>query len=91
MIKTKRVYERPSREDGTRILVDRLWPRGISKDAAKVDEWMREIGPSDKLRKWFGHDPKKWDGFRRRYVEELKQKSDLTNRLSLISKKGTLT
>ena len=70
-IKIKRVYDRPGPEDGTRILVDRLWPRGLSKEAAKVDHWAKKIAPSNELRKWYGHDPEKWDEFRRRYGAEL--------------------
>jgi uncharacterized protein YeaO (DUF488 family) len=91
MIRTKRVYEKPSREDGTRVLVDRLWPRGISKDGAKVDEWLREIAPSDRLRKWFRHDPDRWDGFKRKYMKELESRRDLREKLKDISKSGTLT
>ncbi len=72
MLKVKRVYDPPSKEDGYRILVDRVWPRGFTKEKARVDEWRRDLGPSDALRKWFGHDPDKWDEFRRRYREELK-------------------
>lgn len=74
MLKVKRVYDPPSKEDGYRILVDRVWPRGFTKEKARVDEWRRELGPSDALRKWFGHDPDKWDEFRRRYREELEDK-----------------
>jgi uncharacterized protein YeaO (DUF488 family) len=91
MIRTKRVYEKASREDGTRVLVDRLWPRGISKDGAKVDEWLREIAPSDRLRKWFRHDPGRWDRFKRKYMKELESRRDLREKLKDISKSGTLT
>ncbi len=70
-IKVKRVYEEPSRSDGYRVLVDRVWPRGISKEGAAVKEWLKEVGPSTALRKWFDHDPAKWDDFRRRYFAEL--------------------
>lgn len=91
MIKTKRVYEKSAKDDGTRVLVDRLWPRGISKKAAKIDEWLREIAPSDKLRKWFGHDPGKWEGFKRKYIKELEGKGDLKKKLLDISRVGTLT
>lgn len=77
MIKIKRVYEGPSNEDGFRVLVDRLWPRGLSRDRAKVDLWLKDIAPSDKLRKWFAHDPEKWGEFKRRYFEELKGKKEL--------------
>ena len=70
-IKLKRVYERPSKDDGFRVLVDRLWPRGVSKADASLASWMKEIAPSDELRRWFDHDPDKWDEFRRRYEMEL--------------------
>jgi uncharacterized protein YeaO (DUF488 family) len=91
MIKIKRVYEAPRDEDGVRILVDRLWPRGVSKDEARIDKWMKEIAPSDKLRKWFGHDPKKWRQFKDRYGKELKGKTDLIEELRGTSKRCTLT
>jgi uncharacterized protein YeaO (DUF488 family) len=77
MIRTKRIYEPATAEDGLRILVDRLWPRGIEKEKAKVDLWLKEIAPSDVLREWFSHDPKKWDQFKRRYEAELKDKQEL--------------
>ncbi len=91
MIKLKRVYETPSKDDGERILVERLWPRGLSKEQAKVDLWLKEIAPSAELRKWFGHDPDKWDEFRRRYEKELKGKRDLIELLRRKSKEGTIT
>ncbi len=71
MLKVKRVYEPPGGDDGYRILVDRIWPRGITKEKAGIHEWRRDLAPSDALRKWFGHDPDKWDEFRRRYRSEL--------------------
>lgn len=71
MLLVKRVYDPPSADDGFRILVDRVWPRGVTRERARVDEWRRELGPSDALRKWFGHDPARWDEFRKRYREEL--------------------
>ncbi len=71
MIKLKRVYESPSKEDGIRILVERLWPRGIKKTSLRLDFWEKEVAPSDGLRKWFGHDPARWQEFRRRYFAEL--------------------
>ena len=71
-IKIKRAYEKPAAEDGLRILIDRLWPRGLTKDKAAIDHWFKEIAPSTKLRKWFAHDPDRWNDFRRRYIEELK-------------------
>jgi uncharacterized protein YeaO (DUF488 family) len=72
-IQLKRVYEEPSKSDGFRILVDRLWPRGLSKEKAHVDLWLKEVAPSDELRKWFGHDPARWPEFRARYRAELKR------------------
>lgn len=72
MLKVKRVYEPPAKDDGVRILVDRVWPRGVTKEKAHVDEWRKELGPSDALRTWFRHDPAKWDEFRRRYQEDLR-------------------
>lgn len=79
MIKIKRVYDEPERGDGFRILVDRLWPRGLSMDKVKVDLWLKDIAPSDELRKWFRHEPEKWDEFKRRYFEELKDKKELVD------------
>ena len=72
-IKIKRVYEEPAQDDGMRILVDRLWPRGLTKQKAKIDLWLKDIAPSTELRKWFDHDPEKWEEFRKRYNEELKK------------------
>lgn len=74
-LKLKRVYEDPSKEDGTRILVDRLWPRGLTKEKARVDLWLKEVAPSNELRKWFAHDPAKWPEFKTRYKAELKHNS----------------
>jgi uncharacterized protein YeaO (DUF488 family) len=90
-IKLKRAYEKPSPGDGTRILVDRLWPRGISKDKAALDGWMKEIAPSTKLRQWFAHDPNRWEEFRRRYGEELRGHRDLLAELRRVARNGTLT
>jgi uncharacterized protein YeaO (DUF488 family) len=70
-IDVKRAYDPPARSDGYRVLVDRIWPRGVTKEDLKVDAWLKEVAPSTALRKWFGHDPKKWDEFRRRYAREL--------------------
>jgi len=75
MIKIKRIYDPASPNDGKRILVDRLWPRGIRKDEARIDEWLKDIAPSNDLRKWFSHDPSKWQKFKKRYEKELKNKS----------------
>lgn len=92
MIKIKRVYDAPSKEDGYRILVDRLWPRGLSKEKAKVDLWLKEIAPSDELRKGFCHDPAKWEEFKEKYAEELKSKKELLRKIKLIEEeKGTIT
>jgi uncharacterized protein YeaO (DUF488 family) len=73
MVQLKRVYREPSPQDGLRILVDRVWPRGISKEQAQIAEWRKDLAPSTSLRKWFGHDPAKWPEFRKRYQAELKQ------------------
>lgn len=70
-IALKRVYEDPETDDGCRVLVDRLWPRGLSKERAALDHWFRDLAPSNELRRWYGHDPEKWDEFRRRYRKEL--------------------
>lgn len=92
MIKTKRIYEPPSREDGFRILVDRLWPRGMSKNKAHIDLWLREIGPSDDLRNWFSHDPEKWQGFEKKYEAELRDKKELVQQIKKAEEEhGTVT
>jgi len=70
-VRIKRVYEEPSAEDGKRILIDRLWPRGLTKEKAKIDLWLKEVAPSGELRQWFGHDPAKWAEFQERYTAEL--------------------
>jgi uncharacterized protein YeaO (DUF488 family) len=86
MITIKRVYSDPEDDDGFRVLVDRIWPRGVSKEDAKLDLWMKEVSPSNELRKWFAHDPDKWDEFKTRYLEELKDKKDLIVHLKTIEK-----
>jgi uncharacterized protein YeaO (DUF488 family) len=91
VVKIKRIYDPPSEDDGVRILVDRLWPRGISKEAAAIDEWERDIAPSDELRKWFSHDPAKWQEFRKRYVGELRKNPEVVSKLRTLAKKGPLT
>jgi uncharacterized protein YeaO (DUF488 family) len=91
MLKVKRVYEEPSKEDGFRILLERLWPRGMSKDRAAVDLWLKEVAPSPELRKWFAHDPAKWEEFRRRYKKELEKKTDEIHLLLNKSQEGTVT
>lgn len=91
MVKTKRIYDPASPDDGKRILIDRLWPRGIKKEEAKIDEWLKDIAPSGELRKWFSHDPAKWQEFRKRYKDELKKKSELVEKLKAEAKKGNIT
>jgi uncharacterized protein YeaO (DUF488 family) len=91
LIRIKRVYEQPSDEDGFRILVDRLWPRGLRKDEAGIDLWLKEIAPEDKLRKWFSHDPKKWEEFRKCYLKELEQKEEYIQELFEKAKETDLT
>ncbi len=91
MVRIRRIYDEPAAEDGKRILVDRLWPRGIAKDAARLDEWLKEIAPSDELRKWFGHDPARWEEFRERYRQELGTKTEFLNQLRELAGKETVT
>lgn len=91
MIRIKRVYDEPAGDDGFRVLVDRLWPRGLSKEVAALDAWMKEVAPSDALRRWFGHDPARWDAFRRRYAEELDARPEAVAALVEKSRAGTLT
>ena len=90
-IKLKRAYEPPAAGDGTRILVDRLWPRGVKKAVAAVDIWAKEIAPSTELRQWFGHQTNRWDEFCRRYVAELEQKTDLVKELRDLARGGPIT
>ncbi|MCC6615349.1 MAG: DUF488 domain-containing protein [Anaerolineae bacterium] len=90
-IRLKRVYETAAEEDGYRVLVDRLWPRGLSKERAKVDLWLKEIAPSTALRKWFDHDPAKWDEFKTRYKRELDQQSEAVNQLANLVKQRRVT
>lgn len=90
-MKIKRIYEKPDKEDGTRILVDRLWPRGLTKEKASVDLWLKDIAPSTELRKWFGHDPAKWKEFRNRYRDELKKNEEQVSLLKDQIKNGTVT
>jgi uncharacterized protein YeaO (DUF488 family) len=91
MINLKRAYDPAAKTDGERILVERLWPRGVSKDRAKIDLWLKEVAPSTELRKWFGHDPEKWRQFRRRYAAELKEKVDVIKMLKQKAKRGRVT
>lgn len=87
----KRAYDSPSNEDGTRVLVDRLWPRGVKKADAAIDHWMKELAPSTELRKWFGHDPARWEEFRRRYSAEIHDHRDELERLRDLARKGAVT
>lgn len=89
MIKVKRVYDPIEKDDGIRILVDRLWPRGVKKD--KIDIWMKEIAPSDELRKWFAHDPNKWEEFKARYFEELERNPKLSTLIKLVKEGKDIT
>jgi uncharacterized protein YeaO (DUF488 family) len=91
MVVVKRIYEPASRTDGKRILVDRLWPRGIKKDEAEIDEWLKDIAPSNELRKSFGHDPEKWLIFKVRYKQELKERAGIVDELRHEAKKGKVT
>ena len=90
-IKVKRVYEEAAKSDGTRILVDRIWPRGVSKEKAKLDDWIKEVAPSTELRKWFNHEDDLFDEFSKRYKKELEDHKDLTDSLLEIAKKKQLT
>ena len=91
MIKAKRIYDKPEADDGIRILVDRIWPRGIKKNYIKIDLWQKDIAPSASLRKWFNHDQGKWDEFKSRYYEELNDKQEIVKVLLEKAKEGTIT
>ena len=91
MIRLKRVYEAPLPDDGQRILVERLWPRGVTKEKAAIDLWMKEIAPSTELRKWFHHSPDRWEEFRHRYIAELKERPDLLSELKHHMQSGPVT
>ena len=91
MIRLKRVYQEPEREDGLRVLVERLWPRGLKKEQVAVDLWLKEVAPSPQLRTWFGHDPAKWEEFCRRYWAELENQAEPVNILKEKSREGTVT
>ena len=90
MIRLKRAYETPSKADGERVLVERLWPRGVTKARAAVDLWLKEVAPSPELRKWFGHDPKRWEQFERRYWKELQGRKEVVD-LRRKAQRHTLT
>src|ERR1051325_796019 len=90
-VRMKRAYDRPQRADGYRVLIDRIWPRGVSKDEARLDEWARELAPSSELRRWFGHDPAKFDEFRRRYLDELAEHDEKVRELRRRARQDSLT
>ena len=91
MLKTKRVYEPAEASDGIRFLVDRLWPRGIKKEALKMKAWLKDVAPSPELRKWFAHDPARWQEFQRRYTAELKSNADAWSPILEAAKQGNVT
>ncbi|MDE3155060.1 MAG: DUF488 family protein [Acidobacteriota bacterium] len=91
MIKLKRVYDPPSRLDGRRVLVERLWPRGLSKATLRLDDWIKDVGPTTALRQWFSHDPDKWDQFRRRYFRELDSRPETWQPIVAAGRRGTVT
>mgnify|MGYP006298637539 CR=1 FL=1 len=88
MIKIKRVYDNVTEEDGFRVLVDRIWPRGLSKENAQIDYWPKEVAPSEELRKWFAHDPEKWSEFKEKYKEELSEKDEEIVELKELAQKN---
>ena len=90
-IQTKRAYDKPERADGFRVLIDRVWPRGVRKENLKLDQWRKDLAPSTALRQWFGHDPDKWDQFRRRYFQELDAHPDEVRQLRQQARHGPLT
>jgi len=90
-VRTKRVYEPAAAADGYRVLIDRLWPRGLSKEKARLDEWARELAPSDELRRWFDHRPERFEQFRRRYTDELREHADHISGLRRRARSGTVT
>ena len=90
-VRLKRAYERPAAADGYRVLIDRIWPRGVTREDAHLDEWARELAPSGELRRWFGHDPARFEEFRRRYAEELGAQQGKVRELRRRARKGALT
>jgi len=91
MIKIKRIYEVASADDGKRIYIDRLWPRGMKKENVKIDEWLKEISPSNGLRKWFSHDPSKYEEFKRRYIKELQKHPEILEKIKKEERRETVT
>jgi uncharacterized protein YeaO (DUF488 family) len=90
-VRLKRAYEQATRDDGARVLIDRLWPRGVSKVDAAVDQWAKDLAPSTALRQWFGHDPSRWQEFRRRYAEEVRHHLDQLQQLRALARKSPIT
>ncbi|MBN9507233.1 MAG: DUF488 domain-containing protein [Altererythrobacter sp.] len=90
-LRLKRAYEPAEPDDGTRILIDRLWPRGVSKAKAALDDWIKDVAPSTELRKWFGHDPARWAEFQRRYRAELREQSEALDRIRALARAGVVT
>jgi uncharacterized protein YeaO (DUF488 family) len=90
-LRVKRIYEPSSPQDGLRFLVDRLWPRGLKRESCELDGWLKEVAPSDKLRRWFGHDPARWDEFQRRYFDELDARQDAWGAIVELARKKTVT
>lgn len=90
-VKLKRAYEPSAAGDGARILIDRLWPRGVSKSRIALDQWMKDIAPSSELRKWFGHDPIRWTEFRSRYAKEIRGNAELLSQLRTLAREGPIT
>lgn len=91
MVRIKRIYLEPDPGDGLRVLVDRLWPRGLSRERAQVARWERELAPSDELRRWFGHDPARWEEFRKRYLAQLQQRQEVLEKMAEEASRGTVT
>jgi uncharacterized protein YeaO (DUF488 family) len=91
MLRMKRAYDPPSEDDGFRILVDRIWPRGMSRERIQIDLWLKDVAPSNELRRWFGHDPSRWDEFKERYHQELADKDDLIDQISEKVSSGDVT
>jgi uncharacterized protein YeaO (DUF488 family) len=90
-LKLKRAYQAPAKADGRRILVDRVWPRGVSREQLRLDDWIKEVAPSTGLRKWFAHDPAKWGAFQERYFRELDERPEAVERLLAGAREGTMT
>ena len=90
-VRLKRAYEQHTRDDGTRVLIDRLWPRGVKKADAAIDQWVKDLSPSTRLRKWFGHDPARWQEFRRRYADEVHEHSDQLKKLRALARRRRVT